>query len=90
MNALPLFLPSFGKTNNEIDQDYPQTAPVIRNEWTSLNKPEMGDGLYQPLCAAARLVLDHFSVGVVSSFSVVGVMHAILWRNIISGKPRSL
>ncbi|CAM9464359.1 unnamed protein product, partial [Ectocarpus fasciculatus] len=68
---------------------YPLTAQVTRNEWTSLNNAEVVDGLYHPLCTAAMLVLDHFAVGVVASFSVVGIMHAILWGNIISELPGS-
>lgn len=53
-------------------------------EW-SLARNELADGFYPSVCVTLRVALDHLSIGVLASFSVVTVMHVVLWEEFISG-----
>lgn len=64
---------------------------MIGTTWEeySLTKTEIADGLYPPVCATTRMVVDHFAVGVMISSTVVGIMHSNLWHRFTPGELTS-
>lgn len=58
-----------------------------RKEW-AVTKVELVDGLYPSTCVTVKVVFDHLAIGVIGSFSAVGIMHAVYWRGFISREYR--
>lgn len=65
--------------------DHPVLIPKMWDEWT-LARTELADGFYPSVCVTLRVAFDHLAIGVLASFSVVSVMHIVLWDDVISGK----
>ena len=57
----------------------------MQEDW-SITRVEIADGLYPSVCATLQVTYDHLAVGVVASFSTIGVLHAIYWQRFISGE----
>eukprot|EP00904_Undaria_pinnatifida_P003158 jgi/Undpi1/12843/HiC_scaffold_7.g02510.m1 len=58
----------------------------MQEDW-SITRVEIADGLYPSVCATLQVTYDHLAVGVVASFSTIGVLHAIYWQRFISEIP---
>lgn len=67
--------------------DHPLMISNMRKDW-DVSKVELVDGLYPPASVIIKVVLDHLAVGVIGSFSVIGIMHAVYWRSFISRESR--
>lgn len=65
--------------------DHPVLIPKMWDEW-GLAQVELADGFYPSVCVTLRVAFDHMAIGVLGSFSVVTVMHAVLWNDFISGE----